>query len=100
MGRKNPESIKFQLEELKLIYENLQNALSAQKNTFHIFTLIATAVIASLGGALSSDKFCDDSLLKTGFIPIVLCAVFPLIAYCFCGIWLGEVKRMLRSGNY
>ena len=56
MGRKNPESIKFQLEELKLIYENLQNALSAQKNTFHIFTLIATAVIASLGGALSSDK--------------------------------------------
>ncbi len=28
MDKKTPETIKLQLEELKLIYENLQNALS------------------------------------------------------------------------
>ena len=87
MDKKTPETIKLQLEELKLIYENLQNALSAQKNTFHIYTLITTAVIAALGAALSSEKiFCESSLLRIGFIPIVLCVVFPLISYCFCGI--------------
>jgi len=99
MDKNKLKSIEFQIEELKLIYENLQNALSAQKNTFHIFALITTAVIAALGTVLTSsnNNNCD---IEHGFIPIILCIIFPLISYCFCGIWLGEVKRMLRSGNY
>ncbi len=82
----------FLIEEYKSIRFESLGAIKNQHSSLRIAVIIISAVFTYAYGFWKEE---ENVLIYVFFLICI-----PIISYLFLGIWLGELARMLRAGNY